>query len=77
MEGKTKDGRATWTRTIDLPAIPGCALGGRRACGGLRCAGCGWNKDEIARRRGLLDRNGLTRDKRTGLKHLVVTRPDA
>ena len=56
-----------------LPPVPGCTLGQMRACGGMSCDGCGWNRDEIARRKTLIKRNGLTRDPHTGLRRLVVT----
>ena len=62
---------------IEVPAVPGCNLKGLRACSGTNCAGCGWNVDEIEKRKELLRRNGLTVDPKTGLKRLVVTRGTA
>ena len=57
----------------DIPIIPGCTLGRMRACGGLDCDGCGWHKDEIARRKELIRRDGLTQD-RNGTRRLVIKR---
>ena len=41
----------------------GCVLGNARICDAKDCAGCGWHKDEIARRRRL----PLWRDRKTKL----------
>jgi len=60
----------------ELYPVEGCTLGNYRAimCTGEVCARCGWNKDEAARRRRLIERNGLTVNPETGLKQLSVPR---
>ena len=59
----------------ELDPVHGCTLGLQRAvmCTGEVCARCGWSTDEIARRRELMRRDGLTYDNETGLNRLVVT----
>ena len=42
-------------------------------CAGWNCNTCGWEKDEIARRRNAIRAGGLTR-RRDGLRTLVIGR---
>ena len=60
----------------ELYPVDGCMLGNQRAvmCTGEVCARCGWNQDEMARRRELMRRGGMTTDPETGLARLTVTR---
>lgn len=72
-------GRPLRRSVAELYPVDGCTLGAQRAtmCTGEVCARCGWNRDEIARRRQLIEKQGLTPDPETGLKRLVVTRRGA
>ena len=65
------DGRNEWN-SAGRDAVPGCALGPMAVCGGRSCDGCGWNEDEIARRKTRIEHNGLTPDPATGLLRLVI-----
>lgn len=46
-----------------------------RACKGIGCKTCGWDRDEAARRLKFLDDGaGLAMDPRTGLRRLVIAK---
>ena len=55
-------------------AMPGCTLGTMRASGciGKHCDECGWDSDEMARRREQIQKHGLTVNPMTGLSQLFV-----
>lgn len=67
FRGKRREG-------AEFFAVPGCTLGTALAsnCIGVPCEGCGWNEDEQARRKKLIERVGLTFDPETGLNRLVI-----
>ena len=56
--GKTVNKR----KAFPVREIPGCMLGQYKVCSGVRtkCVCCGWNRDENARRREIMRRDGLT-----------------
>lgn len=60
---------------LEFFVVPGCTLGTMLAsgCYGKPCETCGWNEDEQARRRKLIEKKGLTVDPETGLRRLIVT----